>query len=58
MTESEFYGIVSLMLDQKYFYPEYPGSFESDCKALWMRSYSPEDAVKKLASDYGWIDTF
>jgi hypothetical protein len=55
MTESEFCGVVALMLDQKYFYPEYPESFKGDCKALWMNSYSPEDAVKKLAGDYGWI---
>jgi hypothetical protein len=56
MTESEFCGVVALMLDQKYFYPEYPESFKGDCKALWMDSYTPEDAVKILAVAYGWID--
>jgi hypothetical protein len=55
MTESEFCRVVSLMLDQKYFYPEYPPHFESDCRALWINSYSPEDAVRKLAEDYGFI---
>lgn len=54
MTESEFFGVVRLMLDQKYFYPEYPDHFETDCKALWMKNCSPEDATGKLATDYGF----
>ncbi len=54
MNKIEFIGTIAAVMDQEYGYPEYPNHFASDCKVLWMNSYSPEDAAEKLALDYGW----